>query len=514
MGISLVILFLATAGQCGQRDDRENAAGGPIRAPVVAGAFYPDDPDLLARQVDHFLDSVSPQSLPCRPVGLIAPHAGYVFSGQVAAHAYQLVRGEEYRTVIVVGCSHRAGYSGASVYHRGAYRTPLGLVPIDEVLADDLISRVPCLRHLPEAHLAEHSIEVELPFLQRALGEFRLVPILLGHRNSPQELESLARAIAEAAAGREDVLLVASTDLSHYPQYDDACRVDRETLDLIAAYQPEKLMKHEQHCRQEGVPGLSCAMCGTEAVMVVMEAARMLGADSARILNYANSGDAPMGDHDRVVGYAAVALCDDGATGPRRAPDAGEAPDPSEAGWELNESEQQELLAIARASIAAELRGQDYTPPEAAPERLQERCGAFVTLHKHGQLRGCIGQFQPQAELVRTVAQMAQAAAFHDGRFRPLENGELDQVEIEISVLSPLQEISGIEEIELGTHGIWITRGGNSGCYLPQVAGQTGWTRQEFVEHCCRDKAHLSADAYLQEDTRMFVFTAQVFQEP
>ncbi len=514
MSILLAIALVTASGRCGQRDERQEAGAGPVREPVVAGAFYPEDADLLARQVDHFLDNVPPQSLPGRPVGLVVPHAGYVFSGQVAAYAYQPIRQRDIGTVILVGCSHRARYPGASIYRQGAYRTPLGTVPIDDVLAGDLISRVEGLRYLPEAHQAEHSLEVQLPFLQRALDQFRIVPILLGPQPAMEELESLARAIAEAAAGREDVLLVASTDLSHYPGYEDACRVDLETLDLIAAYQPEKLIAYEQRCRRQGVPGLQCAMCGPEAVMVVMTAARLLGADQASLLRYANSGDVPAGDHDRVVGYGAVALCDRDAPVPATAPDAGGETGEAEPSGELDEAEQQLLLGVARASIAAGLKGEPFQPPEDVPARLTERRGAFVTLHKHGQLRGCIGQFQPDAELVRTVAQMAQASAFHDGRFPSLKSEELPDVEIEISVLSPLREISSIEEIELGKHGIWITREGRSGCYLPQVADQTGWSRREFVENCCQSKAHLPPDAYLEAGTHLYVFTAQVFQEP
>jgi hypothetical protein len=505
--MTVAIVLVAAGGRCGQRDEQGQRGGGPIREPAVAGAFYPDEAQLLTQQVDHFLDNVPPQDVSGRLLGLVVPHAGYVFSGQIAAYSYDLIRDRKIGTIIMVGCSHRTTYSGASIYRRGSYRTPLGLVPIDEALSEELISRIPSLRYVPEAHLGEHSLEVQLPFLQKVLGEFRLVPILLGHRMSPEELESLAEVIAESSADREGVLLVASTDLSHYPSYQDACQVDRETLDLMAAYQPDRLIEYERNCRQRGILGLQCAMCGTEAVMVVMMAARMLGADSAHILKYANSGDVPMGDHDRVVGYGAVAFCEEEPgdveqVGRRIGDDGG-----------LNEEERRQLLTVARQSISAGLEGRVYTPPEPSTERLGEHRGAFVTLHKQGQLRGCIGQFQPDMELVRTVAQMAQAAAFRDGRFPPLSEEELEQIEIEISVLSPLHEISTIDEIEPGTHGIWITRGARSGCYLPQVATQMGWSGKEFVEHCCLHKAHLSADAYLQEGTRMFVFTAQVFEE-
>jgi AmmeMemoRadiSam system protein B/AmmeMemoRadiSam system protein A len=511
--ILAAVALAAASGRCGQREEHGEAGDGPVRAPVVAGAFYPDDADLLARQVDRFLDNVPPESLPGLPVGLVVPHAGYVFSGQVAAYAFQSVRERHIGTVILVGCSHRARYPGASIYPRGAYRTPLGTVPIDETLAGDLISRVEGLRYVPEAHQAEHSLEVELPFLQRTHDRFRIVPVLLGSQSTLEELESLARAIADAVAGRDDVLLVASTDLSHYPGYEDAGRVDRETLDLISQYRPGELLDYERDRCREGIPGLQCAMCGPQAVVVVMMAARMMGADEACILHYANSGDVPAGDHDRVVGYGAVALCDRDIPFPAGPPDEGGETQEAEQGGQLNEAEQRQLLAVARASIAAGLQGWAYRPPRTVPARLQEHRGAFVTLNERGRLRGCIGQFQPGEGLVETVAQMAQAAAFHDTRFTPLSSEELPEVEIEISVLSPLREISSIEEIELGTHGIWITHDGRSGCYLPQVADQTGWSRQEFVEHCCRDKAHLPPDAYLQKGTRLYVFTAQVFEE-
>ena len=518
--IFAAVALVTASGRCGQREEGGHTGAGPVREPAVAGAFYPDDPGLLTRQVDRFLDNVPPQNLDGRLVGLVVPHAGYIFSGQVAAHSFRLIRERTFETVILVGCSHRARYPGASVYSRGAYRTPLGTVPIDEALAGELISRVGSLRFLPEAHQGEHSLEVLLPFLQRTLDRFRIVPVLLGPETTQAEVEALSGAIAATAAGRENVLLVASTDLTHYPKYEDASRVDRETLDLIAAYRPEDLAGHELRSRREGVPGLQCAMCATEAVMVVMMAARMLGADQATVLHYANSGDVPAGDHDRVVGYGAVALCDRDTPSPGSAPDEQESggepghggePDP---GGELGESEQLVLLEIARASIAAGLKGETYGPPEDVPERLRQERGAFVTLHKQGRLRGCIGQFQPDAGLVQTVARMAQAAAFHDGRFPPLKGEELAEVEIEISVLSPLRQIYSIDQIELGTHGIWVTRGGHSGCYLPQVADQTGWSRQEFVENCCQNKANLPFDAYLQKDTRLYVFTAQVFEEP
>ncbi len=499
---------MTTVGQCRQKTNNEGTQfPADVRKPVVAGAFYPDSPKMLADQVDRFLANVSRESLPGRLIALVAPHAGYVFSGQVAAYAYKQVQGKTFDTVILIGPSHRASFPGVSVYDRGGYETPLGTVPINVEMARELMSLKGSLRYVPQAHVSEHSLEVQLPFLQRALGNFRILPILIGPRCSFEELESLAQAVVQVAGGEQRVLIVASTDMSHYPAYAEACRVDRETLRVMEDFDARAMAEHERRCLKENIPGLHCTLCGLQAVMVVMMAARELGADAVEVLKYANSGDVPVGDRDRVVGYCAVSFYQGNGEISR------EGMDFNDLSEEMNRQEQDELLKIARQAIAKRLQGKEYTPPESSYPRLSEKRGVFVTLHKNGELRGCIGRFLTDDPLCQTVAQMAQSAAFGDSRFAPLSSAELDEIEIEISVLSPTKEISSIDEIEMGKHGIWITRGGRSGCFLPQVATETGWSKREYLEHCCRDKALLPKDAYLEEGTHIYTFTAQVFHE-
>jgi AmmeMemoRadiSam system protein B/AmmeMemoRadiSam system protein A len=499
------LLMISTGGRCQQKAKTDEVKSSTeVRKPAVAGAFYPDNPKVLAQEADRFLASVPHQPLPGRLIALAAPHAGYVYSGQVAAYAYKQIEGKTFDTVILIGSSHRAYFSGASLYDGGAYETPLGLVPVNVKMAREMMSLNKGLRHVPQAHMAEHSLEVQLPFLQRLLGNFRILPIVLGPRCSFEELEALAGTITQVVQGEGDVLLVASTDMSHYPAYDAACRVDRGTLTAMESFSPQAVAQNETRWLEEDIPDLSCTLCALEAVMVTMMAAKALGADEVEVLNYANSGDVPIGDRNRVVGYCAVAFYQRGGE------ISGKEMNLSE---ELNPQEQRELLKIARMAIEQGLEGERYLPPESSFPRLNERRGSFVTLHKKGKLRGCIGRFQPDIPLCQTVAQMAQAAAFSDRRFPPISSSELDQIEIEISVLSPLKEISSIDEIQLGTHGIWITREGRSGCFLPQVATETGWSKQEFLERCCQDKAFLSKDAYLQEGTTIYTFTAQVFHE-
>jgi len=501
-----VLFLMVTVGQCRQKAQTDDSASSmDAREPVVAGAFYPDNPERLADQVDGFLAQVPEQPLPGQLIALVAPHAGYVYSGGVAAYAYKQLQGKTYHTVILIGPSHRARFPGASVYDRGSYQTPLGTVPVDEEMGKRLMSLSESFAHVPQAHLAEHSLEVQLPFLQRVLGDFRILPIITGSSLSFEQMESIAQAMAQVAG--EGVLIVASTDMSHYPSYEHACRVDGETLKAIESFSPQAVAENEVRWLQEGITELHCTLCGLEPVLVTMMAAKKLGADGVEVLRYANSGDVPMGDHQRVVGYGAVAFYrGNGKTLEKEM-------SLKELSEDLDRQEQVALLEIARESIVRGLKGERYSPPDSPYPKLMEKWGAFVTLHKHGQLRGCIGRFQPDVPLCQTVAEMAQAAAFADHRFTPLSSEEVDDIEIEISVLSPLREVSSIDEIQLGKHGIWITKGGNSGCFLPQVATETGWSKKEFLEHCCRDKAFLAPDAYLDEDTHIYVFTAQVFHE-
>jgi AmmeMemoRadiSam system protein B/AmmeMemoRadiSam system protein A len=501
-----ILILIATSGQCRQKTKtEESSAAVDVRRPVVAGAFYPDSPQRLADQVDGFLAEVPEQPLPGRLIALVSPHAGYVYSGGVAAHAYKQLEGKAYHTVILIGSSHRASFPGASVYHRGGYETPLGTIPVNEEMARKVMSLDENLRFVSQAHVAEHSLEVQLPFLQRVLEDFRIVPIVTGPHLSFGELESVAQAVAQVAG--EEVLIVASTDMSHYPPYEQARRVDRETLTAIESFSPQRVAENETRWLKEDVTELHCTLCGLDPVLITMMAAKILGADGVEVLKYANSGDVSMGDRERVVGYCAVAFYQGDPETP------GKEMSLKDLSEELDRQEQVALLKIARESIVTGLEGKGYTPLDSPHPKLMEKWGAFVTLHKHGELRGCIGRFQPDIPLCQTVAQMAQAAAFSDHRFNPLSSEELADIEIEISVLSPLRKISSIDEIQLGKHGIWITKGDRSGCFLPQVATETGWSKQEFLEHCCSGKALLPKDAYLDADTDIYVFTAQVFHE-
>jgi len=268
-----------------------------IRKPVVAGQFYSDDGEILASQIDDFLAKAHREELPGEILALIAPHAGYMYSGQVAASAYRQIKGQPFRSVIVIAPSHRVPFTGASIFHRGGYQTPLGVVTVDSKLAQAILEGGAQLNFYPQAHSMEHSLEVQLPFLQRVLGDFQLVPIVMGDQDL-STCQTLAEAIA-SSLGKERVLIVASSDLSHYHSYDQAVELDKVILEAVNAFDPLRLHQTLRQGRSEA--------CGGGPMVAAMLTAKKLAASGAKVLTYANSGDVT-GDRGQVVGYMAAAV--------------------------------------------------------------------------------------------------------------------------------------------------------------------------------------------------------------
>jgi AmmeMemoRadiSam system protein B/AmmeMemoRadiSam system protein A len=511
--LSVVAALLMSAPGCafegGDEAVKTKKSGGEglVRPPAVAGTFYPGDAAELAADVDRYLASARVPTIEGDIVGIIAPHAGYVYSGGVAAHAYACLAGRSYDTVIVVAPSHRFGFRGASVYGGDGYRTPLGTVPVDRELADAVRDEAKGFRYEPRADAAEHSLEVQVPFLQRTLGTFSIVPIIMGDQDEAT-VRSLAGQIAQAVRAREGkkrVLLVASSDLSHYHPYDQAVALDSIVERDVNSFDPESLLA--------SIEGGECEACGAGPMAAVMMAARALGADRASVVKYANSGDVT-GDRSQVVGYMAAVL-----SKPKRPRGEGDAGSGGASGGSdlkpyqgLNDGEKRALLRLARASIEAALGGAREPQPGDVTDALATPCGAFVTLSEDGGLRGCIGMTRASKPLWRTVSEMAVEAALHDPRFSPVSEDELSGIDIEISVLSPLTQVGDVSEIEVGRDGLVIQDGFRSGLLLPQVATEYGWGLTTFLEHTCL-KAGLPPDTWRREGVTILKFTAEVFGE-
>jgi len=468
-------------------------AGKNVRESVIAGSWYPGNPSRLTQDIQGYLAQVPEHKLEGELIALIAPHAGYVYSGQVAAHAYKLLQGKHYDIVVIVAPSHRAYFKGASVYPHGGYRTPLGIVPVAEEITEALMQQSPLISSIPQAHAQEHSLEIQLPFLQVVLGEFRLVPIVMGEQDF-RTCEEVSKAVAAVIKGK-NALLIASTDLSHFHPYKEAVGLDQAVLKRVDAFDPEGLSKDLGKGR--------CEACGGGPVVTVMLAAQARGADQGEVLHYANSGDVT-GDRSSVVGYMAGVLY--------KSATAQKTHTKKKVGVDLglNEEEKKTLHEIAHTVIWNKASGKEVPKFHVKSERLQELRGAFVTINKKGSLRGCIGHIRGVKPLYKSVEEMAAAAAFGDPRFPPVTKKELKDLAIEISVLTPFKQITDVKEIEVGVHGIYMERGYYSGLLLPQVATEYGWDRDTFLEHTCR-KAGLPHDAWRDKETKIYIFSADIF---
>ena len=480
-----------------------SAGQGPLTVvhdPVVAGTWYPGTASELSKQVEDYLSRAPARNAKGRIAAIIAPHAGYIYSGQVAAYSFKSIQGQKFDSVIVIGPSHYVSFPGVATYDCAGFRTPLGVIALDNEMIAALMKHEPRIKDLPDVFMQEHSLEAELPFLQVAMPGFKLVPLVMGDSDIAT-CRWLAEAIVECTKGKS-ALIVASSDLSHYHSYDVAVEMDRLLLQKIGAMDTEGAAQCLENRK--------CEACGKGPIITAMLAAAKLGADRCDILHYENSGDvtgekmSPRG----VVGYGAA--CFSIPSAGRDRDEAGKKKAGIDLG--LSKEEREELHSIARKAIEAKLTSGSSASRGAQKDfpKLREPRGAFVTIYKKGELRGCIGQIVARMPLAEAVAAMAEEAAFRDPRFMPVRPGELSDLTIEISVLTPLQKIDSTDEIEVGKHGIVIARDGSMGLLLPQVATEYGWNRTEFLEHCCL-KAGLSANTWKDKETEIYIFSADVF---
>jgi AmmeMemoRadiSam system protein B/AmmeMemoRadiSam system protein A len=474
-----------------------------VKQPNVSGRFYPANPHALSRTIDEFLSEVEPADIKGDILVLISPHAGYEFSGRTAAYGYKAIRRRNYDTVIVLAPSHYVDFKGAALWPKGSFRTPLGDIFVDELLSYCLMQSSGPFSSYPEAFSREHSLEVQLPFLQTVLGNFKIVPIVLGQIDF-SDCENLATAISEVIK-QKNCLIVASSDMYHGFNYQDGELKDIYTLSSIRQLNPRELYEDIQEQKAQ--------LCGGAGVVISMLVAEQLGYTQIEVLDYTNSaqvmGKKRIGEY--CVGYSSAVIYRQAST----TKENHSSESSKKGGAMLNDNQKRRLLEIARRSIEHYLNTDKKLEVSESDPALVEHCGAFVTLHKHGQLRGCIGNIIGNQPLYLTIRDMAVEAAVNDPRFPALSKKELDEsdIEIEISVLSPLQKVSNSEEIELGKHGVLIRKGYRSGVFLPQVATETGWSKHEFLSNLCAHKAGLSPSAWKDPSTEIYIFSAEVFSE-
>lgn len=464
----------------------QNCRSDDFRTSPHAGSWYPGRAAELSETIRRYLDQVSP-ALHGDIRGLIVPHAGYIYSGPVAAYAYKLVEGQNYDVVLVFGPSHHWGFHGASIDTMAGRITPLGTVKFDLPLARAIMKADKSFHYEPEAHRQEHSTEIQIPFVQTVLPSCPVLEIVMGDQDYAAS-QRLAEAIHQAAAGRK-ILVIASSDLSHYHNQQQAGVLDQRVIESVAAFDPQRLARF--------IAEDSCEACGGGPITAAMLLAKKMGATSARPLIYATSGDIT-GDYQQVVGYLAAALYKAEMT--------------EQVGVNLGftPEEKERIRAIAQSAIEAAVRGEKLPAIKNLTPRLRDNYGVFVTIKKHGVLRGCIGHIIADQPLYQTCQEMARAAALNDPRFPPVTTKELPELEIEISVLTPMERLTDLSDIVIGRDGLLIRKGYYSGLLLPQVAVEYGWSPREFLEQTCH-KAGLPTQAYQDPDAEIYKFSAEIF---
>ncbi|MDP4173363.1 MAG: AmmeMemoRadiSam system protein B [Bacteroidota bacterium] len=509
-----VLIFIASSCK-GQRLDSGSIPPEEVRKPVFAGEFYPSDPKVLNNTLKTFFAQAKTPVLK-NVLAIVIPHAGYIFSGQIAADALNQIKNNSYDLIVILGTNHTsADFTGISIYPKGAFGTPIGNADIDEQTASALLKKDPSFTTDLSVHAKEHSIEVQVPFIKYLFPETKILPIIVSG-SSPEIYTKLANALSSILKNKK-ALIVASSDLSHYPNFDDALKTDRKTLKTITTLNLNEIGSEMRSQLDKKVANLLTCACGEAPVLAAIATAKDLGAKQGTIISYSNSGYNPVGDISKVVGYGAVAICGSNTTGTNTSTSDGESNVPiignleEQATYSLTSKDKEELLTYSRSTLAQFFWTQTVPIPRGGNTPLMKiKRGAFVTLKLNGELRGCIGHMAEDIPIYATIGSMTLNAAFKDNRFDPLSPVELPKIRIEISVLTPFRRIGSADDIQLGRDGVLLKKGNYQAVFLPQVATETGWNKQTFLDQLSL-KAGLNKGDW--KEAELYTFQADIFSE-
>ncbi|MGA2297515.1 MAG: AmmeMemoRadiSam system protein B [FCB group bacterium] len=468
------------------------------RPPAVAGSFYPNNPDSLKMMLNEYLDGKEFTPISGDILAIVVPHAGYVFSGWVAGKAYREIRNRKYDAIIIIGPSHAKYFTGASVFKGDGYTTPLGEVPVDKNLANEIANYSPLVKLSLDGHgwkgnESEHSIEVQIPFLQMVQPNVPIVPIDMGSQDFAT-CDALVKSIVYAVRNlNKKILVVASSDLSHFHDQNTAVSLDSFVVNSFSKFDYFKLETNLFAGKWEA--------CGGGPIVAAMMIAEQLGANATLPFQYATSANSPyvQPNKDRVVGYMSGAVYNDNSGKQNILP-------------EINDNDKKLILEIAEITVQNSVLGKPKKKlPEENSSYLNEEYAAFVTLKEHGELRGCIGQIFSKVPLRQSIQDAARNAALRDPRFNAVSEAELSKLEYEVTVLSRMKKILDEKEIVIGRDGVYMKSENSSAIFLPQVAPEQHWDVKDLLENLCR-KAGIARDSYKLPDTEIFIFQALIIK--
>jgi hypothetical protein len=422
-----------------------------IRNPVVSGQFYPESPDQLKAMIGRMVDEKVVKE---EVIGLVSPHAGYIYSGPVAGAVISKIKFKD--TFIIIGPNHTGRGKSLSIMTQGRWKTPLGEVEIDSELGKQILATSSHLEEDNVAHQYEHSIEVQLPFLQYFKKDIRIVPIILAYSSGATYKEvgkELAKAVKDLS---KEVIIIASSDMTHYEPQKSAQRKDNQAIEAILDLNEDELLKR--------VDELKISMCGYAPAVSLISAAKELGATRAELVKYQTSGDTT-GDYTSVVGYAGIII----------------------KGIEISP-----LVRLARETVETYVKeGKTPHPEELTPEMML-RAGVFVSIHKLGGLRGCIGTFEPTRQNVaEEIITNAVSSATKDPRFSPIAPNELNDLSYSVDVLTAPEAIDSKDQLAPKKYGVIVECGFRRGLLLPDLEGVD---TVDYQIDICRQKAGIAPD--------------------
>jgi AmmeMemoRadiSam system protein B/AmmeMemoRadiSam system protein A len=456
---------------------------------AVSGTFYSSDKESLKKELLELFSKT--REFEKKDVkAIIVPHAGYIFSAKTAAVAYKTLN-SSYKNVFIIGSSHHIDIDATSIYNLGNYKTPMGEVNVNNTIVDELMKNHELFKHDPNAHAKEHTLEVQLPFLQTLYKDkLNIIPIIVATNNF-DTIKKIAKSLKPYFEDKDN-LFVISTDLSHYPSYEDANKVDIKTLQAIETNNSQTFIDTMIAHENLSLKNFHTSACGWSSVLTLME---LTNSKKYRyeVLAYMNSGDIKDANRDKVVGYGAIRIFQ------------------TDDEFHLSDDEKKELLYISKLALEEAVINQKRVQLDKnkISKKLKNSLGAFVTLYKNGELRGCIGRFEPDQPLYEVIIDTSISAAFHDNRFTQVTKDELKDITIEISVLTPRKQIYSIDDVIIPKHGIYVEQGTKTGTYLPHVAKQMNWNATEFVQSCVVDKAKIDPKDF--DDVKLYIYEALVF---